>query len=351
MLRPRRENGKMLFVLLCVFFLVVFFSRYDIDIWLLATVSLAELMKSPEASDWSTLASDWSNKITFSNSNMGLRAKERHGKNLVLTCASKKRDGVKSFPSLEFWVSLSCVLDKDKPRLGSILPRSKIFGSPLAILASHATFSRTKPSSQFVSSFDRSGRSSQSRDYIANTEILPFIQQRDIADIKLGPTGTLIQLWEKKSSEKSLFTESPPVCLGFCGTIVMQSRFIAPLHYQFHSRGIILKLSGGRRSIEQNVISSPKKPIPAPPLVCSIFRPFHSPRKNGVSRLPKVQHPGCIVTGPAIICKMQVIFALKPVWQHRTVIILIILTDPGLKSSVCGKFWLRKLPDFLKHIS
>ena len=102
MLRPRRENGKMLFVLLCVFFLVVFFSRYDIDIWLLATVSLAELMKSPGASDWSTLASDWSNKITFSNSNMGLRAKERHGKNLVLTCASKKRDGVKSFPSLEF---------------------------------------------------------------------------------------------------------------------------------------------------------------------------------------------------------------------------------------------------------
>ena len=285
MLRLRRENGKMLFVLLCVFFLVVFFSRYDIDIWL-ATVSLAELMKSPGASDWSTRASDWSNKITFSNSNMGLCAKERHGKNLVLTCASKKRDGVKSFPSLEFWVSLSCVLDKDKPRLGSILPRSEIFGSPLAILASHATFSRTKLGSQFVSSFDRSGRSSsQSRDYISNTEILPFIQQRDIADIKLGPTGTLIQLWEKKSSEKIIVHRKSPVCLGFCGTIVMQSRFIAPLHYQFHSRGIILKLSGGRRSIEQNVISSPKKPIPAPPLVCSIFRPFHSPRKNGVSRL------------------------------------------------------------------
>ena len=34
----RRENGKMLFVLPC-FFLVVFFSRYNIDIWL-ATVSL-----------------------------------------------------------------------------------------------------------------------------------------------------------------------------------------------------------------------------------------------------------------------------------------------------------------------
>ena len=65
------------------FFLVVFFSRYDIDIWL-ATVSLAELMKSPEASDWSPRASDWSNKITFSNSNMGLCAKERRGKNLVL---------------------------------------------------------------------------------------------------------------------------------------------------------------------------------------------------------------------------------------------------------------------------
>ena len=95
-----REWKNVVRVALC-FFLVVFFSRYDIDIWL-ATVSLAELMKSPEASDWSTLASDWSNKITFSNSNMGLRAKVRHGKNLVLTCASKKRDGVKSFPSLEF---------------------------------------------------------------------------------------------------------------------------------------------------------------------------------------------------------------------------------------------------------
>ena len=33
-----RENGKILFVLLC-FFLVVFFSLYNIDIWL-ATVSL-----------------------------------------------------------------------------------------------------------------------------------------------------------------------------------------------------------------------------------------------------------------------------------------------------------------------
>ena len=62
--QPRRENGKMLFVLLCVFFLVVFFSRYDIDIWL-ATVSLAELMKSPRASDWSTRAADWSNRIIY----------------------------------------------------------------------------------------------------------------------------------------------------------------------------------------------------------------------------------------------------------------------------------------------
>ena len=53
-------------------------------------------------SDWSTQASDWSNKITFFHSNMGLCAKERRGKNLVLTCARKKRDGVKSFPSLEF---------------------------------------------------------------------------------------------------------------------------------------------------------------------------------------------------------------------------------------------------------
>ena len=123
-----------------------------------------------------------------------------------------------------------------------------------------------------MSSFDRSGRSSQSRDYISNTEILPFIQQRDITDIKLGANRDSDTTLRKKS----LFTESP-VCLGFCGTIVMQSRFIAPLHYQFHSRGIILKLSGGRRSIEQNVISSPKKPIPAPPLVLSIFRPFHSP--------------------------------------------------------------------------
>lgn len=32
---------------------------------------------------------------------MGLCAKERRGKNLVLTCASKKRDGVKSFPKSE----------------------------------------------------------------------------------------------------------------------------------------------------------------------------------------------------------------------------------------------------------
>ena len=48
-----------------VFFLVVFFSRYDIDIWL-ATVSLAELMKSPGASDWSTLASDWPMQTTLS---------------------------------------------------------------------------------------------------------------------------------------------------------------------------------------------------------------------------------------------------------------------------------------------
>ena len=63
---------------------------------------------------------------------MGLCAKERRGKNLVLTCASKKRDGVKSFPKSEVLSFLIVCLDKDKPGLVPFYIRD------IWIAASHA---------------------------------------------------------------------------------------------------------------------------------------------------------------------------------------------------------------------
>ena len=138
---------------------------------------------------------------------MGLCAKERRGKNLVLKhVRARNVTGSKvfqvwsfEFPYRVFWTRINpgLVPFYRDPRY---LDRSSQFSHP----TQH--FPGTKPSSQFVSSFDRSGRSSQSRDYISNTEILPFIQQRDIADIKLGANRDSDTTLRKKS----LFTQSPP---------------------------------------------------------------------------------------------------------------------------------------------
>ena len=102
-------------------------------------------------------------------------------------------------------------LDKDKPRLGSILhPRYLDRGIP-----------RTKPSSgarNLCQVLTGVGRSSESGLYISNTEILPFIQQHDIGHKTWAnrDPDTTCKRFEKKSSKsmQSLFTESPSVSVS-----------------------------------------------------------------------------------------------------------------------------------------
>ena len=146
--------------------------------------------------------------------------------------------GSKLFQVWSFEFPYCVFLYKDKPRLGSILhPRYLDRGIPRNI------FRVELRGSQFVSSFDRSREILlDSQDYSSNTEILPFIQQHDIGHktwANRDPDTTCKSFWKKSLCQykNELLTESPSVSVLY--HIVMQSRFIAPLHYQFHSLGII----------------------------------------------------------------------------------------------------------------
>ena len=139
--------------------------------------------------------------------------------------------GSKVFQVWSFEFPYCVFLYKDKPRLGSILhPRYLDRGIPRNI------FRVKLRGSQFVSSFDRSREILRIR-ITALTQKYCHSWNNTISDIKLGPTGTLIQL-VKVSEKKSHCSPSPP-SVSILYHIVMQSRFIAPLHYQFHSLGII----------------------------------------------------------------------------------------------------------------
>ena len=174
--------------------------------------------------------------------------------------------GSKVFQVWSFEFPYCVFLYKDKPRLGSILhPRYLDRGIPRNI------FRVKLRGSQFVSSFDRSREILRVR-ITALTQKYCHSWNNTISDIKLGPTGTLIQL--VKVSEKNLIAHRVPVCLDSVSHCYAKSLYCSSSLSISQSRNH-LKLSGGR-SIEQNVISSPKKPIPALPLVLDILDLFTS---------------------------------------------------------------------------
>ena len=120
--------------------------------------------------------------------------------------------GSKVFQVWSFEFPYCVFLYKDKPRLGSILhPRYLDRGIPRNI------FRVKLRGSQFVSSFDR-------RREILRVRITALTQKychswnNTISDIKLGPTGTLIQL--VKVSEKNLIAHRVPRLSRFCITLL-----------------------------------------------------------------------------------------------------------------------------------
>ena len=120
--------------------------------------------------------------------------------------------GSKVFQVWSFEFPYCVFLYKDKPRLGSILhPRYLDRGIPRNI------FRVKLRGSQFVSSFDRSREILRVR-ITALTQKYCHSWNNTISDIKLGPTGTLIQL--VKVSEKKLIAHRVPRLSRFCITLL-----------------------------------------------------------------------------------------------------------------------------------
>ena len=147
---------------------------------------------------------------------MGLCAKERRGKNLVLTCASKKRDGVKSFPKSEV-LSFLIVCSWTRINAGLV----PFYIRDIWIAASHAQ-SRA-PELAICVEFWPEWEDLPSQEYISLTQKYCHSYNNTILDIQLGPTGTQTQLVKdlRKILQKyAIIVHRVPVCLGFCGTLL-----------------------------------------------------------------------------------------------------------------------------------